>query len=161
MAKKRWGINFDGFSELSERYLKVGGDLKKVAGECLDFIPKKVNPKLEKAIHKHERSGRTEKSLAKDQKPEWTGDKAAIKVGFKISEGGLASIFLMYGTARHTPANQYGTPKRPGAKENPGIEADKKLYNAIYGNAVQREIANEQEDIFIKALQKRLDGKKG
>lgn len=158
MAKRKgWGINSEGFTELSERYLKLGGDLKQITEDCLTFIPQKINPELSKAIKKHTRTGKTEKSLVENQKPTWTGDTATIKVGFKISEGGLPSIFLMYGTARHTPANKYGTPKRPGAKDNPGIQADKKLYNAIYGNAIQRTISEEQEKIFTTEIEKRLD----
>ena len=157
MARKKWGINFDGFTELSEKYVKLGGDLKKVADDCLSFIPERINPELKTAISKHKRTGKTEKSLANDQKPEWTGDTATIKVGFKISEGGLPSVFLMYGTARHTPVNKYGTPKRAGAKDNPGIRQDKKLYNAIYGASVQREISAEQEKIYNKAISKRLE----
>lgn len=157
MARKKWGINFDGFTELSEKYVKLGGDLKKVADDCLSFIPERINPELKTAISKHKRTGKTAKSLANDQKPEWTGDTATIKVGFKISEGGLPSVFLMYGTARHTPVNQYGTPKRAGAKDNPGIKQDKKLYNAIYGASVQREISAEQEKIYNKAILKRLE----
>ena len=157
MAKKKWGINFDGFTELSEKYVKLGGDLKKVADDCLSFIPERINPELKTAISKHKRTGKTAQSLANDQKPEWTGDTATIKVGFKISEGGLPSVFLMYGTARHTPVNKYGTPKRAGAKDNPGIKQDKKLYNAIYGASVQREISAEQEKIYNKAISKRLE----
>lgn len=157
MAKKRrWGIDFEGFTELSDRYMKLGGDIKTVANDCLQFIPEKINPDLSKAIAKHHRTGRTEKSLVKGQKPTWTGDTAEIKVGFDISHGGLPSIFLMYGTARHTPVNQYGTPKKAGAKENPGIKQDKKLYNAVYGKAIQKEIAAEQEKIFTTAIEKRL-----
>lgn len=157
MARKKWGINFDGFTELSEKYVKLGGDLKKVADDCLSFIPERINPELKTAISKHKRTGKTAQSLANDQKPEWTGDTATIKVGFKISEGGLPSVFLMYGTARHTPVNKYGTPKRAGAKDNPGIKQDKKLYNAIYGASVQREISAEQEKIYNKAISKRLE----
>lgn len=157
MARKKWGINFDGFTELSEKYVKLGGDLKKVADDCLSFIPERINPELKTAISKQKRTGKTVKSLADDQKPEWTGDSATIKVGFKISEGGLPSVFLMYGTARHTPVNQYGTPKKAGAKDNPGIKQDKKLYNAIYGASVQREISAEQEKIYNKAISKRLE----
>lgn len=159
MAKKNgWGINFDGYTNLSERYQQLGGDLKEIADECLAFIPTKINPGLKKAISKHKRTGQTERTLVEGQKPTWQGDKASINVGFDISHGGLPSVFLMYGTARHTPANQYGTPKKPGAKENPGIQADKKLYNAIYGNSVQREISEEQEKIYTEAIQKRLNG---
>lgn len=160
MAKKKgWGINFEGFTELSEKYVKLGGDLKEIAGDCLKFIPKKVNPQLKKAMAKHERTGRTAKTLVEDQIPLWAGDVATIQVGFDISHGGLASVFLMYGTARHTPVNQYGTPKKAGAKDNPGIEADKKLYNAIYGTAVRKEISKEQEQIYIKAIEEKLETK--
>ena len=155
MAKK-WGVNFKGFSELSERYMKLGGELKDVAGDCLAFIPEKVNPDLSKAIRKHQRTGKTARSLVEGQTPTWAGDIATIKVGFKISDGGLPSIFLMYGTARHTPVNQYGTPRKPGAKENPGIKQDKKLYNAIYGSTTQKEIAAEQEKIYKTAIDKAL-----
>jgi len=158
MAKKKgWGIKFDGFTELSERYMQLGGDLNKVADDCLQFIPEKINPELKKAMSRHKRTGNTVKTLTEGQKPSWTGDTATIKVGFDISKGGLPSVFLMYGTARHTPRNQYGTPKRAGAKDNPGIREDKKLYNAVYGNAIQREIAQEQEKIFSDAIKKRLD----
>lgn len=158
MAKKKgWGIIFDDFLNMSDQYQKLGGDLKEIAGDCLKFIPKKVNPKLKKAIDKHERTGRTAKTLVEGQAPTWAGNVATIQVGFDISNGGLPSVFLMYGTARHTPVNKYGTPKNPGARENPGIEADKKLYNAIYGSAIQREISAEQEKIFTEAIEKRLN----
>lgn len=156
MAKGNWGINFKGFTELSERYQKLGGDLKEIADECLEFIPQKVNPGLKSAMAKHKRTGKTEKSLQDGQKVEWLNDVGTIKVGFDISHGGLPSIFLMYGTARHTPVNQYGTPKKAGAKDHPGIAQDKKLYNAIYGNAIQKEIAAEQEKIYTAAINKSL-----
>ena len=160
MAKKKgWGIDFKGFSDLSERYQKLGGDLKEITDDCLEFIPKKVNPQLKKAMRKHERTGRTAKTLVEGQRPTWAGNIATIQVGFDISNGGLASVFLMYGTARHTPVNKYGTPKRAGAKDNPGMEADKKLFNAIYGTAIRRQISEEQEQIYITAIEKRLDFK--
>ena len=157
MAKGKWGINFEGFTELSERYQKLGGDLKEIADECLEFIPGKVNPELKSAIAKHKRTGTTAKSLQDGQKVEWQNDVGTIKVGFDISHGGLPSIFLMYGTPRHTPANQYGTPKRSGAKEHPGIQQDKKLYNAIYGKRIQQEISEEQEKIYTNAINKALN----
>lgn len=70
MAKKKgWGINFEGFTELSEKYVKLGGDLKEIAGDCLKFIPKKVNPQLKKAMAKHERTEKTVKTLVEGQTP--------------------------------------------------------------------------------------------
>lgn len=155
MAKrKKFGVQFSGFEELAEKYNKLGGDLQDVVGKCLDFIPQEINPKLESAMAKHHRSGKTEESLAKDQHVEWEGTTGSIKVGFNIRKGGLASIFLMYGTAKHAPVNQYGTPKKPGARINPGLKADMQLYNAIYGTGTQREISAKQEKIFTQELDK-------
>lgn len=156
MAKGNWGINFDGFTELSEKYQKLGGDLKEITDECLTFIPQKINPGLKSAIAKHKRTGNTEKSLQTGQRVQWANDVGTIKVGFDISHGGLASIFLMYGTPRHIISNQYGTPKRAEAKEHPGISPDKKLYNAIYGRSIQREIAEKQNQIYLDAIDKAL-----
>lgn len=155
MAKsaKKFGIKFEGFQDIAEQYEKLGGDLKKITEQCLEFIPGDINPKLETAMQKHKRTGRTVESIAKDQQVEWEGNKASIKVGFNLSHGGLASIFLMYGTARHAPANQYGSPKKPGARTT-GMEADKELFNSIYGSAIQKQISAKQAEIFEKALEK-------
>ena len=155
MAKrKKFGVEFAGFEEMAEKYDALGGDLKKITQECLEFIPQEINPKVKAAMAKHHRSGRTEESLATDQHVEWEGMTGSIKVGFKISQGGLASIFLMYGTAKHAPVNQYGTPKKPGARINPGMQADQDLYNAIYGTGVQKDIRAKQKAIFTEELEK-------
>ena len=65
----------------------------------------------------------------------------------------MPSIFLMYGTPRHAPGNQYGGPVRPGAQEHPGTKADKELYDAIYGSKTQKDIAAKQQKIFTQAIQ--------
>lgn len=159
MARKRFGIEFKGFEELIEKYDGLGGDIKKIAEKCLDIVPDIVNPSLEADMAKHNRSGRTERSLSKDQRVEWSGTLGKIPVGFKIKDGGLPSIFLMYGTARHAPANQYGGPKRSGARDNPGMNADRKLYNDIYGNAIKKKIGEMQEEILTEEIRKRMEGK--
>lgn len=154
MAKtKKFGLKFEGFQDIAAQYEKLGGDLKKVTEQCLAFIPGDINPKFEAAMQNHRRTGRTAQSIVQDQQVEWEGTKASIKVGFNLSQGGLASIFLMYGTARHAPLNQYGSPKKPGARTT-GMQPDKELYNAIYGNAIQKQISAKQAEIFEKELEK-------
>ena len=63
---------------------------------------------------------------------EWSGTKAFVDVGFDIQNGGLASIFLMYGTPR--------------------MKKDTKLYNDIYGKKTRDEIRALQEEIFRKKM---------
>ena len=150
---KKFGLNFDGVAELSEKLEQLGGDLKKVAEEALEFIPGDVNPKLHAAMQKHRGHGVTEKSIVEGQKVTWTGNIASIDVGFNLKKGGMPSIFLMYGTPRHAPGNQYGGPVRPGAQEHPGTKADKELYDAIYGTKTQKDIAAKQQKIFTQAIQ--------
>ena len=77
-----------------------------------------VTPKLAAEIQKHYRTGRTANSLDTNPKVNYQGDYISIGVGFHISEGGLPSIFLMY-----------GTPKMP---------PDINLYNAVYGSETKK-----------------------
>lgn len=157
MARNKFGLEFKGFQEVMENFDKLGGDLKHITEDCLEFIPEMVNPSLKEDMARHD-SQNVVKSLSTDKHIEWEGMTAGVKVGFIIRKGGLPSIFLMYGTARHVPMNQYGTPKRSDAKMNPGINADEKLYNDIYGNAIKRKIGKRQEEILQKAIKKRMEG---
>lgn len=157
MAKK-FGLKFDGLAELSEQYEKLGGDLKKITEEALEFIPGEINPELKKAMTKHQRTGATAKSIVENRKVEWSGTRASIAVGFNVGGAGFPSIFLMYGTPRHAPANQYGGPVKSGAQDNPGIKQDKTLYNAIYGSKMQKAIAEQQKKIFLDAVEKIIGG---
>ena len=151
---KKFGLNFDGVSELSEKLEALGGDLKQVAEQALEFIPGDVNPKLHAAMQKHKGHGVTERSIVEGQQVKWTGNVASIDVGFDLKKGGMPSIFLMYGTPRHAPGNQYGGPVRPDAQEHPGIKADTELFNAIYGSKTQKDIKDKQQKIFTQAITK-------
>lgn len=158
MARKRFGIEFKGFEEVMENYQKLGGDLKQIAAECLNIVPEMVNPNLEKDMTKHNDTHETTNSIEKRASVEWTGDVGAVPVGFNLKNGGMPSIFLMYGTARHTPKNQFGGPKKANAKANGGMNADRKLYNDIYGAAIKRKIGEKQQEILTKAINKRMGG---
>lgn len=133
MAKKM-RLEFTGFEEMAERLDKLGGDLKKTTEKALIETHKLLTPKVEEAFKRHDvkYSHDTMKSLKKDARVEWDGSVAAIGVGFKISEGGFPSIFIMYGTPRMQP--------------------DKKVYNSIYGN--KKKVKELQERIFAEEIAK-------
>lgn len=154
MAKKRFGLEFGAIADLAEKYDKLGGDLKEITTKALEFIPDEVNPDLSKAIAQHRRTGKTAASLERDQKVEWNGTVASIAVGFNLANGGFPSIFLMYGTARHAPSNQYGGPYGGTTQTT----QDKRLYDAIYGNKKQKAITEEQHKIFTEEIEKIIGG---
>lgn len=134
MSKNKMRLEFTGFEEMAERLDKLGGDLKKTTEKALIETHELLTPKIEEAFRQHDvkYSHDTMKSLKKDAKVEWNGSTAEIGVGFKISEGGLPSIFIMYGTPRMNP--------------------DKKVYNAIYGN--KKKVRELQEKIFAEEIAK-------
>ena len=131
---KKLRLEFTGFEEMAERLDKLGGDLKKTTEKALIETHKLLTPKVEEAFKRHDvkYSHDTMKSLKKDPKVEWNGSTAEIGVGFKISEGGFPSIFIMYGTPRMQP--------------------DKKVYNSIYGN--KKKVKELQEGIFAEEIAK-------
>lgn len=138
MGKSRFGIQFEGFAELMENLDKLGGDLQDVAEDCLKVAHDVVTPRIKADMTRHRDTGRTEKSIVDEKRVEWEGTTASIKVGFNLKNGGMPSIFLMYGTPR--------------------TKKDTKLYNDIYGSAVNKEIAEKQEEILQSAIQKRMGG---
>ena len=127
-------IDFKGFEEYMEKLDKLGADTKKITDKALQKSYDAVTPEIETAINPHKLTGATEKSLAKNEKVEWEGTTAYIKVGFNISNGGLASIFLMYGTPKITP--------------------DRKLYNSVYGTKTKNKVRKIQEEVFHEELKK-------
>lgn len=132
----RFGIQFEGFDSLMERYKQLGGDLNAIAEECLIAAHSEVTPKLHADISRHRRTGKTEDSIVDTQTVKWEGSVATIDVGFNLRDHGMPSIFLMYGTPR--------------------MRKDSKLYNDIYGRAVQTRIAEKQRDILQRAIRMRL-----
>lgn len=134
MAKLK--LNFTAWKELGENLEKLGGDLKAATEEALIESHKAITPGISQAFGKHNESGTTMGALRKNSKVEWEGLTASIPIGFNISAGGLASIFLMYGTPRMTP--------------------DRKTYNAIYGAKVKKQINEIQLDVFGKAIERAM-----
>lgn len=138
MAKNKIGLQIEGFEELIERLDASGGDVKKAVEESLEIAHSITSKKLLEDMKKHHKTGDTEKSIIKEARIEWEGMSASVEIGFDFGNGGLPSVFLMYGTPRTKP--------------------DKKLYNDIYGNATRREIGQKQEEIFLSMMSKKLGG---
>lgn len=152
MAKNKMSLSGDIFEEYAAKLEKLGGSLKATTERALAESAEYVNDNLKKDIKAHKRTRQTEKSLRDEEKVKWSGTTAEIGVGFDISHGGLASIFLMYGTPRHGPIG-----KKPGSTGHPGTKQDKKLYNDVYGSKTQKEVKEIQEKIFAEEVEKLMN----
>lgn len=135
MAKLK--LDFSGIDKMIEDMHKMGANVKEVSETALKKSRDYINKNLETAMIPHNRSGETLKSL-KDAPIEWSGTVAKIPVGFDIKNGGLPSIFLMYGT------KVYGTPR---------VKKDMKLYKAIYGKATKEKVQEIMKNEFQKVLE--------
>lgn len=125
-------MQVEGLDALMERMKKLGADTRSAVNKALIETHKIVTDKAEAAIKPHRRTGATESSLRREAVPEWSGDVANIKVGFDIENGGLPSLFLMYGTAR--------------------IKPDTTLHNAFFGKDTIKEIVEAQEKAIYNAI---------
>lgn len=126
-------IDFDGFDEMIAKLESLGNP--KIAVErALKESHALITKELEKVMESHNRTHQTEQSIKRTADVKWEGNIAFSEVGFDIANGGIASIFLMYGT--------------------PKISPDKKLYNAIYGTAMRKKIREVQEEAFNEEIRK-------
>lgn len=142
MAKFK--IEISGFDQVLKRLTELEGDVKKVTENALRETHKIVTAKADEGMAQSNlpaggkySTGETLSSMRRQAKIEWRGDVASVSVGFDISHGGLASIFLMYGTPR--------------------MKKDQKLYNAFYSPSTKKEVVAAQEDIFWREI-RRLSG---
>lgn len=147
MARKKIGLQFDGWEEYMDKLDRLGGSqaMKKGVEEALTESKKHVNPLIEKAVEKNKLPakgkysyGDTKESIDKEMSVEWSGMTGSIKVGFDFSKSGVKSIFLMYGTPKMKPVSG--------------------LKNAIYGANTQKEIAEIQEKVLSDHIKKVMEG---
>lgn len=130
-------LEFEGFDEVIARLTKLNGNVKGITEKALRKTHSIVTKKAAEAITPHNQTHQTERSLRQEAEIEWAGTLASVKTGFSINEGGLASIFLMYGTPRH--------------------KKDQKMYNAFFGKSTQDEVREAQASIFYDEI-RRLNG---
>lgn len=139
--KNKLALNFDGYEIMLKKLKSVNGNAQKATESASKASHVHVTRKLQSAIAPHRKTGTTEGSLDKTPVVEWTGETATENVGFHISQGGLPSIFLMYGTT------VFGQPH---------IKPDKKLYNAIYGAKTKKEVHKIQREVMEKAIERAM-----
>ena len=145
MARKKIGLQFDGWEEYIAKLDELGGTqvMKKGVEEALIESKKHVNPLIEKSMIKLPAGGRystgnTKESIDNEMSVEWNGMTGTIKVGFDFSKSGVTSIFLMYGTPKMKPVAG--------------------LKSAIYGSKTKKEIAEIQEKVLSDYIKKVMEG---
>lgn len=145
-ASRKFSIEIDGFDDVVAQMRELDGDVHGIVNKALNATFHYVTPKVAEGIARHEGKGtygrhRSDKTIYKDDNATWVGEQAYVKVGFDISNGGLATIFLMYGTPRHFD-------------HHPGQDADKKLYDVFYGATTKKNVKKIQADILYDYLNK-------
>lgn len=127
-------LDFSGMKKLMERYEKMGGNVKQAAEDALKATHKQITPGIEQAWQPHnvKYTGNTGKTIVKEPCVEWEGLVSSVDIGFDITNGGMPSIYLMYGTPRITP--------------------DRNLYNSIYGSKTRKEAKELQTEIIYKKM---------
>ena len=143
MARKnKMTVDFSGLEIYQKKLESIGGEATKRAfTSALRASQNVVRQNVTSAMQKHNDSGDTSRAIIKNANVEWTGDVASIDVGFDIAGGGLASIFLMYGTKLHG---------------QPHITPDRNLYNAVYGTKTKNDIKKIQEQAFQKVIERAM-----
>lgn len=172
MSTKQGLIDFEELNRLAERVDELAGGeaLKRATENALVETDKYMTTEVEKAmatakapdgksINWNYAKGETKKSLDKDYSVNWEGNIASSKVGFKISDGGLASQFIIYGTqgGKQTYTDKNGkriTRTVKGMKPNP------QLKTAVKGTGKHKKVIEEiQLNEFKKVIDEVMGGK--
>jgi len=138
MAKM--SITFDGFDDLAAAVDRSGGELKTAVNEALTETQQIIQSNLSTAAavyagkgRKGYATGKMYSSIINDAKVNWHGSVAEVNAGFRLNENdGWHSIFVMYGT--------------------PKMAKDPKVYNAIKGTKIRKEIAEKQQEVMSKYI---------
>lgn len=143
MARNRIGLNVDGLEDMIERLENVNGNLKNAVTDALSKSKELVTNKLLQdtnngnfPAHGKYSTGKLKHSIDTNNSVKWDGMKASIKVGYNIKNGGLVSIFMMYGTPRYMKVQ--------------------KLYNDVYGAKTKREVKQIQTEAINREIQERM-----
>lgn len=131
-------IDFPMFDELKKKLEAIEGNaLDRAVTKALEESNAFIAAQLDEAMQPHKRTGKTESTILKNTNVQKTGTEFSANTGFSIHEGGLPSIFLMYGTKVHG---------------QPHVKPDKKLYNALYSPATKKKIQEIQANAFFETI---------
>lgn len=150
-SKNKITLSFPGMKETLDKFEKMNGAIGPAVTEALQESYNYVTSHLEDQIEQHHRTGRTAESLLRNEKVQVEGTTYFINVGFDVGNGGLASIFLMYGTPKHKITRYHG--KKKSSWDHPGMDADAILYDLVFGKTTKSEIAKIQKKVFEKRME--------
>lgn len=127
--------------QMLKKLNELQADVSKIVTKALEKTHEIVTEKALEAMKKENlpakgkfSSGATEANILREAKVYGIGEALAVDVGFSIGNGGLASIFLLYGTPR--------------------MKKSQKLYDAFFSSATKSEVLTAQEQIIFNELQK-------
>lgn len=148
MATK-FDIKFDEFKKIEEKLRELAGmdGVIKATENALtatgDYVTAEIDKAVENSPYNFNRTGKTKASIERNREVKWDGTEASIDVGFRISEGGLPAIFLMY-----------GAPSKGSTRKNRGkVEPDTNLYNAAKGKGKHEKVIRDiQQTEFNKII---------
>ncbi len=133
------GFDYSALENLIKQVEDLEGNLDVAIEQALKESQEEVTKGLKEEMKRHNRTGKTVESLVENPDVRKKGIKSyEIDVGFDISNGGLPSIFLMYGT--------------------PKMEKDTKLFSALYGKKTREKIIKIQEEVFMRYIAKLYGG---
>jgi hypothetical protein len=144
-SKNKIGLKFEGFEEMITKLESLEGDLKATTEKALIASKQHVVVELESvtipanypAGGKYS-AGRTQQSIDTDMTVNWNGTVAEISIGYNMEISGLTTVFLMYGTPKMTKVS--------------------KMYNAVYGSKMKKEVGGIQRAVFAAEVQRKMGG---
>lgn len=128
MARTRFGIDFADCLDLGAMIDELAGGeaVKRAVENALIETDKYVTAEVDKAVasspYNFNRTGKTKESIDRDTTVQWEGSQAYAKAGFNISDGGLPSIFLIYGTPKIKPDTNLKNAAKGTGKHKKKIE---------------------------------------
>lgn len=144
MASK-FSLNFDGFLRLAEQLDELqAGALQRATENALKATDKYVTSEVEKAVasskYDFNHTGETKASIDRNMAVEWEGTRASAAAGFHISQGGLPSVFLMYGTPHIKPDTKLRTAAKGTGKHKKAIE---EIQQSVFNKVIERVMRND------------------
>ena len=134
-------LEFAGFDSVMRKLNQLNADIQPIANEALTKTFDIITDKAKKAAVKPNypakgkySTGDTAESLVTNPRIKWDKTVGSVQVGFDIKRGGLASIFMMYGTPRYMKVQE--------------------LYDAFFSEQTKGEVLAAQKEIFYNALEK-------
>lgn len=141
MAKNKIGLQFDGLYEMIDRLEQAGASIKTATESALKSSKQIVTNKLiqDTNASNYPAKGKYSKGALKqaintDYTVKWEGMCASIDIGYRLENGGLVSIFMLYGTPRYMKVQ--------------------KLYNDLYSAKTKKEVKKAQEDAMNKVIER-------